>query len=163
MIPHVYLFFHIGIAHNRPGNKLEIHGKIQKIPRKTRLRLRSAAVYINHIGKRLEGVEGNADRKLKFRHGKHRFEEKIDVLRKKSGVLEQNEHADIENKRRGKSGFGTPSAAVFFDIPRIAPIAPSCEYQKQHPRRPPPSIENERKYKKHRIFCILRLRKEVYY
>ena len=44
------LLLHIGIAHDRSGDKLKIHGKVQQIAGKARLRLAVAAIHIDDIG-----------------------------------------------------------------------------------------------------------------
>lgn len=82
------IMVHVPIADNRAGNTLMEQSGIQQQQPVFLLRLRIAAVDIDHIRNQLERVERNADRQRDLRNDLWKAGQKLDVLQEEAGIFE---------------------------------------------------------------------------
>ena len=147
-LPVINLRGNVRIADNGPGDQLRKKRDIKQKLCKRALRRHITAPNIDRIGKRLKGIEGNADGQRNLRDGQRNPEECVQVFHKKACIFENCQTAEIQYQRQNQEDLFPPA----FDEQPKAPVDRNGgDHQKQIDRLTP-RIENQAEYNQHRIF-----------
>ena len=111
----VDLFTDIAVTDNRAGNELREHRHIQKHFVKLRLHLHLAAVHVNNISKRLEGIKRNANRQRKPQKRNGNVEKAVGVGRKKVKIFKQPQRRQRQHNGQRQKQAGFTRTAIFFN------------------------------------------------
>ena len=90
---------------DRPRDKLGEKGDVQQQLQKILCARLGVPVYVNGVGKTLEGEKGYADGQDDTRWGNVRAKNQVQVLKDKICILEYTEDAQIEDHRKGENRF----------------------------------------------------------
>ena len=105
------LLFHLVVAHDRTRNQLGKHDDIHHVVGQFVHGFYLSTIGIQHIGDRLEGEKGDADRKDNTGQldatTMKQSQDGIDVVHKKIGVFEPHQQPQIQDDGKGTQPFGT--------------------------------------------------------
>ena len=95
---------------DRSRNELREEGNEERVPTEVLFRLDLAAINVDNVGKRLEGIEGDTDGEDELKRDEIRFsaEEIPDGnggIRKEVEILEEKQNAERRDERHGKPEF----------------------------------------------------------
>lgn len=117
-LPVINLRGNVRIADNGPGDQLRKKRDIKQKLCKRALRRHITAPNIDRIGKRLKGIEGNADGQRNLRDGQRNPEECVQVFHKKACIFENCQTAEIQYQRQNQEDLFPPA----FDEQPKAPV-----------------------------------------
>ena len=98
-VPVQHLRGYIRIFHDRSRDQLGKEGQIQSRRKDAFLRGCRSPAHINHIRKRLKGVEGNPDRQCDLRNRQCSMQPLIQQGNRHPCVLEHKKHSQVEQNR----------------------------------------------------------------
>jgi hypothetical protein len=84
---------------------------------KRALRRNIAAPDVDRIGKRLKGIEGDADGQRDLRDGDGRAENRVQVLHEKARVFEYRQTAEIQYQRKNQKNLFPPALDEQAEVP----------------------------------------------
>ena len=116
-LPVVDLCGDIRIADDRPGDQLREERDVEQELCKRALRRNIAAPDVDRIGKRLKGIEGDANGQRDLRDGDGRAENRVQVLHEKARVFEYRQTAEIQYQRKNQKNLFPPVLDEQAEVP----------------------------------------------
>ena len=101
-LQHMQPVRHIAVFHNGPGNQLREHHHIGAEVDEVVLGWHIAAVYVDGIAHRLEGVKADAQRQRQRKRGNGRAQQRVDVGDEEVGIFEEHQHANAAHNAVNK-------------------------------------------------------------
>ncbi len=151
--PVMQLFLNIGKAHDRAGHQLREHGHIGEIGRVAVFRFYLAAVQVDDITHRLEGIKTDADGKMDPGLRKLRAEQTVYGQDGKVCILEKSKYGQVDaDTAAQKKSPPEPGRAKAFHQPSICVVERGRKKHQQNVQRFSPRVKNKAENKQNPIF-----------
>ena len=147
-MPVVNLRGDVRIADDGPGDQLREERNVEQELSERALRRNVPAPDVDRIGKRLKGIEGNADGQRDLRDGQREPEERVQVFHEKARVFEHRQTAEVQHERKNQEQLLPPA----LDKQAEAPVdRGGGDHQKQIDRLAP-CIEEQTEQNQNGVF-----------